>query len=68
VAYVGDSASLDSSWESRVLDAKALVFDAHDGRFQFNEELMPPIFPRPWWERMRYNRITNKFAPRKTVW
>ena len=69
ITYINDRAKLDSSWESRVVDARALVFDAHDGHFEFNEDLMPPIpnTLRPWWERVRYNRFTRRIAPRRTV-
>lgn len=69
VSYISESRDLDCSWESRVIDSRALVFDAHDGKFEFNEDLMPPIPSRlrPWLERLRYNRLTRKFAPRRTV-
>ena len=32
-----------SDWRSRVIDASQLEFDAHDGQFVINEDLMPPI-------------------------
>jgi len=41
--YVADATELELGWESRVIDAEHLVYDAHDGRFVLNENLMPPI-------------------------
>lgn len=32
-----------SDWRSRVIDAAQLEFDAHDGAFVVNEDLMPPM-------------------------
>lgn len=34
---------LERGWRSRVIPASSLVYDAHDGNFQLNEDLMPPI-------------------------
>ena len=41
--YVIDPTQMEWGWESRVIDATHLAFDAHDGRFVLNENLMPPI-------------------------
>jgi hypothetical protein len=43
VDYVTDVGELDLSWESRVIDARHLVYDAHDDKFVLNEHLMPPL-------------------------
>jgi len=43
VQYVTDPTQMEWGWKSRVIDATHLVFDAHDGRFVLNENLMPPI-------------------------
>ena len=43
MSFVTDPGQMEWSWESRVIDASHLVFDAHDGRFVLNEHLMPPI-------------------------
>jgi glycosyltransferase involved in cell wall biosynthesis len=32
-----------NSWEERIVSAASLDFDAHDGKFNFNESLMPEI-------------------------
>lgn len=62
VRYVKDPTKLECRWESRVIDASGLVFDAHDGNFSVNEDLMPPIpgVPRPLSMRLRHNRITRQ--------
>lgn len=39
--------SVPDSWVQRIVPASALDFDAHDGTFIVNDELMPPI-PAPW--------------------
>ena len=41
VQYASDHTEMELGWESRVIDATHLVFDAHDGRFVLNEHLMP---------------------------
>jgi len=40
--FVNRSAQIERGWESRVIDATHLVFDAHDGRFVLKRTLMPP--------------------------
>jgi hypothetical protein len=64
LTYITDPARLDFRWESRVVDARALVFDAHDGRFSLNEHLMPPIpgTLRAWREQLCYNRYTRQLG------
>jgi glycosyltransferase involved in cell wall biosynthesis len=42
---VGDAVA--DSWIQRIVPASALDFDAHDGTFVVNDDLMPPI-PAPW--------------------
>ena len=37
--YVIDPTQMEWGWESRVIDATHLAFDAHDGRFVLNENL-----------------------------
>jgi len=61
---VTDPTSLESDWESRVVDVKDLVFDAHDGHFVLNEGLMPPIpgIRRPFRRRLISNRYTRRLA------
>lgn len=64
VKYITDPARYDLGWESRVIDAAALDYDAHDGRFVLNEDLMPPIpgQSRPWAVRLRHNRLTRRLG------
>ncbi len=59
--FVTDRDEMEWGWESRVIDASHLVFDAHDGRFVLNEHLMPPIpdFRRPLLRRFVSNRLTR---------
>jgi hypothetical protein len=60
VHYVDDPAQMEWGWESRVIDATHLVFDAHDGRFVLNERLMPPI---PGVQRRPLQRlVSNRFT------
>jgi hypothetical protein len=42
-----DEATVQRGWESRVVDAGALEYDAHDGQFVLNPRLMPPL-PGTW--------------------
>jgi glycosyltransferase involved in cell wall biosynthesis len=46
IAYVTDAELLERGWESRIIPVESLEYDAHDGRYVVNEELMPPI-PEP---------------------
>ena len=66
VPYSTDATQIEWGWESRVIDASHLVFDAHDGRFVLNEQLMPPIpqVQRPLIERLVVNRFTRRFVDR----
>ena len=59
--FVTDPAEMERGWESRVIDARHLVFDAHDGRFVLNEHLMPPIpdLRQPLLRRFVSNRFTR---------
>jgi hypothetical protein len=41
--FQSSQTALSVDWRSRVIDASELVYDAHDGRFVVNEELMPPM-------------------------
>ena len=61
VPFITDPAQMEWGWESRVVDAARLVFDAHDGRFVLNEHLMPPIpdVRRPLLRRLVSNRFTR---------
>ena len=61
VRYLKDPTQMEWGWESRVIDATHLVFDAHDGRFVFNESLMPAIpgVRRPLIRRLVANRFTR---------
>ena len=43
IAYAAGADELQRGWQSRVIDAASLEFDAHDGRYVLNEDLMPPI-------------------------
>jgi hypothetical protein len=38
-----DAQYATEAWEDRVVEASSLDFDAHDGQYNFNEVLMPPI-------------------------
>lgn len=62
VEYIRESEKFDGSWQSRVIDHRALEFDAHDGRFKINEDLMPPIpGVRPsLLSRLSYDRVKGK--------
>lgn len=64
--FVTDRDEIERGWESRVIDASHLVFDAHDGRFILNEHLMPPIpdFRRPLLRRFVSNRFTRSIRRR----
>lgn len=61
IQFITDPAQMEWGWESRVVDAAYLVFDAHDGRFVINEHLMPPIpgVRRPLLQRLGSNRFTR---------
>lgn len=50
--YVSDPMVEELGWRSRVVDAASLEYDAHDGFFRLNNELMPPL-PGSWEERVR---------------
>jgi hypothetical protein len=43
IAHTSCADDLERGWESRVVDAASLEFDAHDDRYVVNEELMPRI-------------------------
>jgi len=64
--YVTEPTEMEWGWESRVIDARNLVFDAHDGRFVFNSYLMPPIpgITRPLYRRIVSNRYTRPIIRR----
>lgn len=66
VPYHRDPTQMDSGWESRVIDAAHLVFDAHDGHFVLNEHLMPVIegVRRPLMKRVVANRFTRPIINR----
>jgi hypothetical protein len=61
VPYFTNPAQMEWGWESRVIDAAHLVFDAHDGHFVLNEDLMPAIpgVRRPFIKRLVVNRFTR---------
>lgn len=46
IAYVTQDELLERGWESRVIPAESLQYDAHDGHYVVREDLMPPI-PEP---------------------
>jgi|GEM_PF-530583 len=66
--YATDPTEMEWGWESRVIDAANLVFDAHDGRYVLNKHLMPSIpgVPRPLLHRIVSNRFTRPIIRR--VW
>jgi hypothetical protein len=66
VQYVTEMDQMELGWESRVIDADHLVFDAHDGRFVINEHLMPSIpgMRRPPLQRLISNRFTRAILKR----
>lgn len=45
--FIGIPGEMPDSWLERVVPAKALDFDAHDGILVINEDLMP-VIPPPW--------------------
>jgi glycosyltransferase involved in cell wall biosynthesis len=64
--YVSGPDQMEWGWESRVIDASHLVFDAHDGHFVVNEDLMPEIpgVRRPLIKRLVVNRFTRAIMHR----
>jgi len=59
--FVSNEHEMEWGWESRVIDASHLVFDAHDGQFVLNEHLLPPIpgARRSFPQRLISNRFTR---------
>lgn len=43
LVLITDPQKMERTWESRVINASSLNYDAHDDRYVINEHLMPPI-------------------------
>ena len=61
--FVGQPGAQTATWLDRVVAASALDFDAHDGHFVVNDELMPPI-PAPLPRSQRWRASARRFARR----
>lgn len=61
--FVGQPGAQTATWLDRVVAASALDFDAHDGHFVVNDELMPPI-PAPLPRAQRWRASARRFARR----
>jgi glycosyltransferase involved in cell wall biosynthesis len=64
LAYTTDTELLERGWESRVIDANSLNYDAHDGRYVINEHLMPQIPELPPSFALRALRKIGRIARR----